>query len=379
MFKLKHLFIVLFFIVGIVSDKISAQNMETSAPNAFLYDFTTNTTLIDKNSDIPMPPASMSKLMTVYMVFERLKSGTLNLDDKFLVSRRAWRKGGSKMFVMVDKRVSVEDLLRGIVVQSGNDACIVIAEGISGTEEAFAEAMTRKAKEIGLKSSSFTNSTGWPAEDHYMSAKDIANLSAKIIDEFPEYYKLFSEKNYTYAKIKQGNRNPLLYNGIGADGLKTGYTKSSGYGLAASVIRNGRRLILVINGLKSSRARSSEASRLIDWGFRDTAIYPLFKKGELIEEADVWLGEKPTVSLTYGKDLTLTLSRKVRRNLKVKLNYKSPISAPIQKGDQVGYITVEAPTLNKIEIPVTVANDIDQLGSLGRLSTAFKFLLFGGK
>ena len=353
--------------------------METSAPNAFLYDFTTNTTLIDKNSDIPMPPASMSKLMTVYMVFERLKSGTLNLDDKFLVSRRAWRKGGSKMFVMVDKRVSVEDLLRGIVVQSGNDACIVIAEGISGTEEAFAEAMTQKAKEIGLKSSSFTNSTGWPAEDHYMSAKDIANLSAKIIDEFPEYYKLFSEKNYTYAKIKQGNRNPLLYNGIGADGLKTGYTKSSGYGLAASVIRNGRRLILVINGLKSSRARSSEASRLIDWGFRDTAIYPLFKKGELIEEADVWLGEKPTVSLTYGKDLTLTLSRKVRRNLKVKLNYKSPISAPIQKGDQVGYITVEAPTLNKIEIPVTVANDIDQLGSLGRLSTAFKFLLFGGK
>ena len=379
MFRLKHLFIILFLIVGIISEKISAQNIVTSAPNAFLYDLTTNTILIDKNSDIPMPPASMSKLMTIYMVFERLKSGTLNLDDKFIVSRRAWRKGGSKMFVMVNKRVTVEDLLRGIVVQSGNDACIVIAEGISGTEEAFAEAMTRKAKEIGLKSSSFTNATGWPAEDHYMSAKDIANLSAKIIDEFPEYYKLFSEKNYTYAKIKQGNRNPLLYNGIGADGLKTGYTKSSGYGLAASVLRNGRRLLLVINGLKSSRARSSEASRLIDWGFRDTAIYHLFKKGDLIEEADVWLGKKSKVSLTYGKDLTLTMSRKVRRSLKVKLNYKNPIPAPIQKGDQVGYITVEAPTLNKIEIPVTVANDIEQLGSLGRLSTAFKFLLFGGK
>ena len=379
MFRLKHLFIILFLIVGIISEKISAQNIVTSAPNAFLYDLTTNTILIDKNSDIPMPPASMSKLMTIYMVFERLKSGTLNLDDKFIVSRRAWRKGGSKMFVMVNKRVTVEDLLRGIIVQSGNDACIVIAEGISGTEEAFAEAMTRKAKEIGLKSSSFTNATGWPAEDHYMSAKDIANLSAKIIDEFPEYYKLFSEKNYTYAKIKQGNRNPLLYNGIGADGLKTGYTKSSGYGLAASVLRNGRRLLLVINGLKSSRARSSEASRLIDWGFRDTAIYHLFKKGDLIEEADVWLGKKSKVSLTYGKDLTLTMSRKVRRSLKVKLNYKNPIPAPIQKGDQVGYITVEAPTLNKIEIPVTVANDIEQLGSLGRLSTAFKYLLFGGK
>ena len=379
MFRLKHLFIILFLIVGIISEKISAQNIVTSAPNAFLYDLTTNTILIDKNSDIPMPPASMSKLMTIYMVFERLKSGTLNLDDKFIVSRRAWRKGGSKMFVMVNKRVTVEDLLRGIVVQSGNDACIVIAEGISGTEEAFAEAMTRKAKEIGLKNSSFTNATGWPAEDHYMSAKDIANLSAKIIDEFPEYYKLFSEKNYTYAKIKQGNRNPLLYNGIGADGLKTGYTKSSGYGLAASVLRNGRRLLLVINGLKSSRARSSEASRLIDWGFRDTAIYHLFKKGDLIEEADVWLGKKSKVSLTYGKDLTLTLSRKVRRSLKVKLNYKNPIPAPIQKGDQVGYITVEAPNLNKIKIPVSVANNIEQLGSLGRLSTAFKYLLFGGK
>jgi len=378
-FRLKHLFIILFLIVGIISEKISAQNIVTLAPNAFLYDVTTNTTLIDKNSDIPMPPASMSKLMTIYMVFERLKLGTLKLDDKFIVSRRAWRKGGSKMFVMVNKRVTVEDLLRGIIVQSGNDACIVIAEGISGTEEAFAEAMTRKAKEIGLKNSSFTNATGWPAEDHYMSAKDIANLSAKIIDEFPEYYKLFSEKNYTYAKIKQGNRNPLLYNGIGADGLKTGYTKSSGYGLAASVLRNGRRLLLVINGLKSSRARSSEASRLIDWGFRDTAIYHLFKKGDLIEEADVWLGKKSKVSLTYGKDLTLTMSRKVRRSLKVKLNYKNPIPAPIQKGDQVGYITVEAPTLNKIEIPVTVANDIEQLGSLGRLSTAFKYLLFGGK
>ena len=379
MFRLKYLFIVPILIVGIVSKKISAQSIVTPAPNAFLYDLTTKTPLIDKKSDKPMPPASMSKLMTVYMVFERLKSGTLNLNDKFLVSRRAWRKGGSKMFVMVNKRVSVEDLLRGIIVQSGNDACIVIAEGISGSEEAFAEAMTQKAKEIGLTNSSFMNATGWPADDHYMSAKDIVYLSAKIIVEFPEYYKLFSEKNYTYANIKQGNRNPLLYNGIGADGLKTGYTQSSGYGLAASVLRNGRRLLLVINGLKTSRARSSEASRLIDWGFRDTAIYHLFKKGDLIEEADVWLGKKSKVSLTYGKDLTLTLSRKVRRSLKVKLNYKNPISAPIQKGDEVGYITVEAPNLNKIKIPVTAANDIEQLGSLGRLSTAFKFLLFGRK
>ena len=262
--------------------EITAKDIQTSAPNVILYDLTTNTTLIDKNSDTPMPPASMSKLMTVYMVFDRLRSGSLNLDDQFLVSRRAWRKGGSKMFVMVNKRVSVKDLLNGIIVQSGNDACIVIAEGISGTEEAFADAMTRKAREIGLKNSSFTNSTGWPDKHHYMSARDIAKLSAKLIQEFPELYKLFSEKEYTYGGIKQGNRNPLLYNDFGADGLKTGYTQISGYGLAASAVRKGRRLLLVINGLKSSRARSSEAARLLDWGFRDTVIYPLFKKGEEI-------------------------------------------------------------------------------------------------
>ena len=379
MLNLKFIAFVVIIFLTIYPHETTAKNIQTSAPNVILYDLTTNTILIDKNSDTPMPPASMSKLMTIYMVFDRLRSGSLNLDDKFLVSRRAWRKGGSKMFVMVNKRVSVKDLLSGIIVQSGNDACIVIAEGISGTEEAFADAMTRKAREIGLKNSSFTNSTGWPDKHHYMSARDIAKLSAKLIQEFPELYKLFSEKEYTYGGIKQGNRNPLLYNDFGADGLKTGYTRVSGYGLAASAVRKGRRLLLVINGLKTSRARSSEAARLLDWGFRDTVIYPLFKKGEEIEKADVWLGEQQKVSLVFGKPLILTLTRKARRSLKVKLKYDSPIPAPIKKGDQVGLIFVEANNMNTIKIPVIVAAEVQQQGSLGRLSTAFKYLLFGNK
>ena len=199
MLNLKFITFAVIIFLTLCPVEITAKDIQTSAPNVILYDLTTNTTLIDKNSDTPMPPASMSKLMTVYMVFDRLRSGSLNLDDQFLVSRRAWRKGGSKMFVMVNKRVSVKDLLNGIIVQSGNDACIVIAEGISGTEEAFADAMTRKAREIGLKNSSFTNSTGWPDKHHYMSARDIAKLSAKLIQEFPELYKLFSEKEYTYG------------------------------------------------------------------------------------------------------------------------------------------------------------------------------------
>ncbi len=239
--------------------------------------------------------------MTVYMVFERLKAGRLSLDDKFVVSRKAWRKGGSKMFVMVKSRVAVKDLLRGIIIQSGNDACIVIAEGISGSEEAFAEEMTRKAKEIGLKNSSFKNATGWPADGHYMSARDIATLSKKLIVDFPEYYKLFGETEFTHGGIKQGNRNPLLYKGFGADGLKTGHTEASGYGLAASTIRKGRRLLLVINGLNSKRARGSESARLLDWAYRETSSYALFKKGNVIETADVWLGKSANLPLVIAK------------------------------------------------------------------------------
>ena len=233
---------------------LPATATETAAEYAILLDFDTGATLLEKNADHPTAPASMSKLMTLYMVFERLKSGILRLEDTFPVSEKAWRMGGSKMFVGVNTRVKLEDLLRGIVVQSGNDACIVVAEGLAQHEAAFAEEMTERAREIGLTNSTFTNSTGWPDPDHLMSVRDIATLSTIVIREFPDLYSMFAEKSFTYNDIKQSNRNPLLYRYDGADGLKTGHTEASGYGLAASVSKRGRRLLLVVNGLDSPKA-----------------------------------------------------------------------------------------------------------------------------
>ena len=353
------------------------QPISTPARHAFLIDVQTGTVLLEKAADVPMPPASMSKLMTIYMAFERLKSGRLSLDDKFLVSEKAWRKGGSKMFVKVKSRVSVRDLLRGIIVQSGNDACIVVAEGISGTEDAFAEAMTQRARELGLTNSSFRNSTGWPAEGHVMSARDIATLSMLLIREFPKHYSYFKEKSFKYNGIKQGNRNPLLYNGIGADGLKTGHTVASGYGLAASVERNGRRLVLVVNGLSSVRARSSESARLIEWGFRETDTYALFKKGDEVERANVWLGTAAEVALVIDRDLHITLPRKVRPKMTAKVVLREPVPAPIAKGTPIARLIVTVPGQPNVEVPLSAGAAVDRLGLLGRLGRAVQYLLWG--
>ncbi len=354
-----------------------AQTIETTGKQAFMIDTQTGAVLMEKDANTPMPPASMSKLMTVYMIFDRLKSGRLSLDDKFQVSEKAWRMGGSKMFVMVNTRVSVHDLLRGIIVQSGNDACIVVAEGLSGSEEAFADAMNHKAKEIGLTNSSFKNSTGWPADGHYMSAHDLAVLAMKIINEFPEYYPIFAEKEFTYNKIKQGNRNPLLYKDFGSDGLKTGHTEASGYGLTASAVRNGRRLVLVVNGLSSMRERSSESARLLDWGFRETQNYALFKKGDQVDQAAVWLGNAPTVGLVVDKGVTLTLPRRAREGMKVKLSYTNPLNAPIAKGAQVGRVVISIPGRSDMELPVVAGSDVERLGLFGRLNAALQYLLWG--
>jgi D-alanyl-D-alanine carboxypeptidase (penicillin-binding protein 5/6) len=355
----------------------SVQPISTPARHAFLIDAQTGTVLLQKDADVPMPPASMSKLMTVYMAFERLKSGRLSLDDKFLVSEKAWRKGGSKMFVKVKSRVSVRDLLRGIIVQSGNDACIVVAEGISGTEDAFAAAMTRRARELGLSNSNFRNSTGWPADGHAMSARDIATLSILLIREFPEYYPYFKEKSFKYNGIKQGNRNPLLYAGIGADGLKTGHTEASGYGLAASVERDGRRLVLVVNGLSSVRARSSESARLIEWGFRETHTYALFKKGDVVERADVWLGTAAEVPLVIDRDLHITLPRKARPRMIAKVVLREPVPAPIAKGTPIARLIVTTPGQPDVEVPLSAGAAVDRLGLFGRLGNAVQYLLWG--
>ena len=371
------LFLTFWFPVLLCSNAASSQILETKARQALMIDMETNTVILEKAADVPMPPASMSKLMTIYMVFEKLKAGKLTLKDRFIVSEKAWRKGGSKMFVRVNRRVSVKDLLRGIIVQSGNDACIVIAEGLAGSEEAFANEMNSKAAEIGLKNSQFKNATGWPAEGHYMSARDLATLSAKLINNFPVYYPMFAEKNFRYSRIKQNNRNPLLYRKGGADGLKTGHTEASGYGLTASAKRKGRRLLLVVNGLNTSRERASEAARLLDWGFRTTKVFNLFKKGDPVGKADTWLGKRAKVPLIVDENITLTMPRLARAKLKVKLIFDNPIPAPVSKGTVVGRILINAPGMEEMQVPVKTALDIEELGFFGRINAAIKYLLFG--
>ena len=354
-----------------------AQALDTPARNAYVIDLATNTVLLNKAADIPMPPASMSKLMTIFMVFDRLKKGSLNLDDTFLVSEKAWRKGGSKMFVKVGDRIKVSDLLRGIIIQSGNDACIVVAEGLAGSEDAFAEMMTRRAQEIGLTNSNFANATGWPHPKHYMSARDLAVLSERLVTDFPEHYKIFAEKTFTYSKIKQGNRNPLLYRDIGSDGLKTGHTEEAGYGLAASAVRGERRIVMVVNGLTSIRERSRESLRVMEWAFRTFKPYALFKKDDVITKADIWLGDAPSVSLTIPEDLKLTLSRTARDKMKVTVKMNNPVAAPVKKGQRLATLIVSAPNFQTREIPLLAAEDVQQLGFVGRIGAAIQHVLWG--
>ena len=351
--------------------------LETAAEQLILMDGKTGAVLLEKDADSPMPPASMSKLMTLYMVFQRLDDGSLSLEDTLPVSEKAWRKGGSKMFVKVNSRVTVEDLLRGIIIQSGNDASIVVAEGLSGSEEAFAAEMNESGLELGFTNTNFANASGWPAPDHFMSSRDLAKLSRAIINEFPRYYLYFAEKSFTYNGIRQGNRNPLLYKDLGADGLKTGHTEEAGYGLAASSLRNGRRLILVFNGTESVNQRAREAERLLDWGFREFDNYTLFEAGDTADEAEVWLGREASVPLVIKNELTLTMRRKARREMSVKVVYDTPIPAPIQEGEELATLIVTAPETETIVVPLYAGASINQLGLFGRVEAAVGYLLWG--
>jgi serine-type D-Ala-D-Ala carboxypeptidase (penicillin-binding protein 5/6) len=360
-----------------------AAAIETVAREAILMDMETGAVLFEKNAHEPMPPASMSKLMTLYMVFERLKEGSLSLDDKFPVSENAWKRGGAKsgsstMFLLPNSQVRVEDLLHGIIVQSGNDACIVVAEALAGSEAAFAEQMTRKAAELGLENSHFINATGWPDPDHRMTAYDLAILAKKTIENFPEYYEFYAETEFTYNDIRQMNRNPLLYKGMGVDGLKTGHTENAGYGLTASAERDGRRLILVVNGLESKQQRSDEPQRLLEWGFREFRNYALFTTGETVENVPVWLGQQPTVPAVIGDDVKLTLARKHRDEMKATVVYDSPVPAPITQGQQVATVRLTAPGMETRELPLYAAQDIERLGFFGRITAALEFLIWGG-
>ncbi len=362
-----------------------AQPIETQAKQAFIVDIKTGAVLLEKNADEVMPPSSMSKMMTAHMLFEKLQKGEIQLTDEFPVSERAWRMQGSKMFVPLNGRVKVEDLIRGIVIQSGNDACIVVAEGLAGSEEAFAEQMTKRARELGLSKTVFKNASGWPHLEHVTTARDLAILAKHTIEAFPEYYKYYAELNFTYNGIKQGNRNPLLYKQTGSDGLKTGHTEAGGYGLTASVKRGDRRIIMVVNGIMvpnspaGLRARAQETENLIEWAFREFENYSLFKTGEVVQTAGVWLGEAKNVPLVAGDDLIVTLPRKARQGMKVTAVYQEPIPAPIQKGQQVGKLVIAAPGVPTRELPLIAGESVGQLGAAGRIGAAVSYLIFGAK
>jgi len=369
--------LLLILVAAVAAALPASAQVETAARQAILMDYETGAVLFGKDADKRMPPASMSKLMTIYMVFERLKEGRLKLEDTFPVSETAWRMGGSKMFVHVGDNVRVIDLLRGIIVQSGNDACVVVAEGLSGSEQKFAEEMTAKGKQIGLTGSNFTNASGWPDPNHYTTARDLATLARHIVADHPEHYPIFKEKEFTFSGIKQGNRNPLLYKNTGVDGLKTGHTEASGYGLVASAEREGRRLVLVVNGLESVNQRSAESERLLSLGFREYQTYALFKAGEPVASAEVWLGGESAVPLILEQPLAVALSRKSRQGLKVTAAYDGPVTAPVAKGARLGTLRLEGPEMEPLERPLVAADAVDRLGPVGRIGAAIKYLVLG--
>lgn len=378
--KYKSLLFLTVFSCSLLSS--AAQAIETKAKNAVLMDYETGTFFFQKNADEKMPPASMSKLMTAYMIFERLKNGSLSMDDEFVVSENSWRKGGAKtgsstMFLKIGDKVKLSDLLRGIIVQSGNDACITAAENIAGSEKEFVELANQKAVELGLDNSHLANSTGWPHPDHYMSPKDLAVLSQRIIKEFPEYYGIYSEKEFTYNGIKQENRNPLLFlMPNAADGIKTGHTSTSGYGLVGSAKKGNRRIIMVINGLKTMKERSEEAQKLILWGFRNFDNYTILKKDVKVVDVPVWLGKTRTVAAVPDKDIVLTVPKGKQKEILAKVTYEKPISAPIQKGQKVGSLVLHIPDQENINVDLFAAEDVKRLGYFGRLKELVKYLLF---
>jgi len=350
--------------------------VETAAKQAILVDATTGTVLYAKDADSQMPTSSMSKMMTMYMVFDAIKNGKLKMDDQLPTSEHAWKQEGSRMFLNVGQTAKVEDLIRGVIVQSGNDAAVSFAEALgSGSESAFAEMMNAKAKELGMDNSHFVNATGLPDPQHYSTARDLATLAVALIRDFPDRYHYFSETEFTYNNIKQGNRNPLLYRNMNVDGLKTGHTDVGGYGLTASAVRDGRRLVLVLNGMEDMQARADESAHVLDWGFREYGFYPIAKAGDKMADAKVWLGQAQTVPVLVSKDIALTLPRSARIGLKTAITFNQPISAPIHKGQEIGKLTVTAPGMDEKNIPLIAGANVPQLGFFARVVAKLHLLL----
>ena len=365
----------LFLLTIFFSQSLNA--IDTKSEQAIVIDFDTNETLFEKNADQITPPASMTKIMTVYAVFDRLQKTDLTIDDVCIVSAKAYKMGGSRTFLEIDDAVSIDDLLKGVIIQSGNDASIVLAECLGGTEQDFAKIMNVYAKKIGMINTNFVNSSGWPEEKHYSTVRDLAILSNSLIKKFPELYAYFKIKEFSYNDINQPNRNKLLTNENGADGLKTGYTKKSGWGVAGSALRNNRRITVVINGTNSSRSRLNESSFLLNWAFNQTSQIKLVSKGQIIKNVDVWLGDKPTINLVIDKDIVSTISFDQLQLIETSITYNKPINAPIKKGDRLGSMLIKIVGKKDLNIPLVAEVDVNETNPFIKLFAAIKYLIFG--
>ena len=365
-----------------MSARAALPTIDVAANTAIVLDYNTGAVLFDKDADKRIPPASMSKIMTAYVVYSYLKEGRVKLDYTLPVSEKAWAKhktNESNMFVPLGAQVKVEDLIRGMIIQSGNDACVVLAEGLAGSTDAFVDQMNQTAQKLGLKGSHFADVDGLPDPEEYMTARDIATLARDLIRDFPEYQHYDSEKEFTYNGIKQGNRNPLLYKDIGVDGMKTGHTEEAGYGITVTALRNGRRIIEVLSGMKSMNARSQESEKLLDWAYREWGDYKLVKAGDKVDEAPVWLGVAATVPVTTAKDVTVSLPKRSRPQMKVKAVYDHAAAAPVKQGQAVGTLQITTPDLTEIDVPLIAAQPVAKVGPLARAGLAAGYLLFGHK
>ena len=384
----KFILILKIYLLGIFSlfflfifSNTFAFSFDTTAKSAILYDETTNSVLFEKLADKPLPPASMSKLMTLLLTFEALEEKRVSLTTKFRVSEKASKKGGSTMFLEKNQLVSVEDLIKGISVVSGNDACIVIAEGLNGTEESFVNRMNLKAKDIGLLNSNFNNSTGWPSPGHVMSVRDLLKISTILKNEYPKYYTYFSDTEFTWNEIKQPNRNPLLNLNLGVDGLKTGHTNEAGYGLVASSQLGKRRVTLVISGTKSKEERKQEGEKLLQWAYRDFKIVEIFPKNYLLGKAAVWVGEEDFIELKTETKISELLPYGKLNMIKAEVHLDSPIATPIYKNQEIGKLKIFIPSFIEgnddriVEYPIFSQSNISKGGFSKKFIATFKVSL----
>ena len=369
---MRYIFLFIFFIFSTPS-----YSVDTKAEQAIVVDFSTKEVLFEKNADLIMPPASMTKIMTVYVAFDRIKNTNLSLDHECIISAKAYKMGGSRTFLEIDDKVTIDNLLKGIIVQSGNDASVALAECLAGTESDFAKLMNIYAEKLDMKNSHFINSSGWPEDNHYSTARDLSILSNFLILDFPNLYSYFNLKEFSHNNINQPNRNKLLTDLFGSDGLKTGYTKKSGWGIAGSAIQENRRITVVINGTNSSRSRLNESTYLLNWAFTQTSNKKLISKGEIIKKVDVWLGNKSTINIVSEKDIITTLSYDQLKLISTNIQYETPITAPIIKGDKLGEMTITISGKKPIKVPLIAQTNIKKINPLLRIFAAIKYLIFG--